>query len=107
MGENEDGLFCYKGKVRCGNDDLSFIEAVVLAFNAPGNGDAATLHRQLCSLNHPCIMPSIGYGSASEKHQGYIAFPYFESTLADYIHKSSKQTVENKRFTEEFSRLIG
>lgn len=106
--KDEDALLYYKGEVRCGTEELPFMEATIVAFNRSKHEDVATLHGRLCLFNHPCIMTSIGYGFGSGEHQDHmvLAFPYFESMLADYMLKSCKKTVEHTRFTEEFIGII-
>lgn len=54
-------------------------------------------------------MNSMGYGYGLKEQEGYIflAFPCFESTLADFVDKGCKRTMELGRFTEEFIGFVG
>ncbi|KAL6659848.1 hypothetical protein ACP70R_002677 [Stipagrostis hirtigluma subsp. patula] len=99
-----DTIFWYKGKVRAGNEAYS--EAMVLAFDR--YEEVVALHDQLSLFSHPGIMSSLGFGCGVGVHLQYtfLAFPCFESTLANYMDKSCNRTMQLARFTEDFIKLI-
>ncbi|KAK3120431.1 hypothetical protein QOZ80_9AG0687500 [Eleusine coracana subsp. coracana] len=108
VGRFQNALPFYKGKVRCGDDELAFTEAAVLAFQIHEGGRVLSLHHCLSLFQHPCLMNSLGYGYGTGEHEGFVflAFPWFQSTFMDFMDKSCKNTVDLERFSEDFIRLV-
>uniref|UniRef100_A0A0E0J2G0 Protein kinase domain-containing protein n=1 Tax=Oryza nivara TaxID=4536 RepID=A0A0E0J2G0_ORYNI len=103
-----EGQKYFVGEAKSGGEmeRLPGVKATVFCFE----GDTAkTAHDHLNCLSHPYVIRSLGYGRGLGKHSRYtfLAVPFFDTTLAEYLPKERSLCIHMDRLTVEFIDIVG
>ncbi|XP_052137361.1 uncharacterized protein LOC127755734 [Oryza glaberrima] len=108
MSNHRNCIQYFVGEAKSGGEmeGLPGVKATVFCFE----GDTAkTAHDHLNCLSHPYVIRSLGYGRGLGKHSRYtfLAVPFFDTTLAEYLPKERRLCIHMDRFTVEFIDIVG